>query len=255
MLASALLLTAAAPLAAQVQVPPHDGWVTDLGDFLTDREEAALEQLMESYARGSGHEVALLTLQDLGGRSIEEVGLAVGREWKIGKLEQGGAALLLVSRAERKSRIEVGRYLEGNLTDAISRRILDNVLRPAFQAGKFGEGLTASVVAIHAAAGGDYAPIEQAQQRHRRRGGGSALSGLLTLAFVMFILFAGRNSRGGGMGGMWPLLFLMGGSHRHHGGHRGGGFGGGGFGGGGGGGFGGFGGGGSFGGGGASGGW
>ncbi|GJM22883.1 MAG: hypothetical protein DHS20C15_27980 [Planctomycetota bacterium] len=255
---AAILLCVSEPLlpaaAAQVQVPQNDGLVTDLGDFLSSGEEAQLEALMQSYMSGSGHEIALLTLQDLGGRSIEEVGVAVARDWGLGKADAGEAALLIVSRAERKTRIEVGRYLEGKLTDAVSRRILDDVLSPHFKAGRFAEGLTASIVAINAAAGGDYSAIDQGARSAKRRGGRSILSSLLTLAFFMFIMFSSRNSRRGGMGGMWPLLFLMGGNNRHH---HGGGFGGGsggGFGGGGGG-FGGFGGGGSFGGGGASGGW
>lgn len=246
-----LALLLVAPFAGgQVEIPANDGWVTDLGDFLTDAEEAALEELMASYEAGSGHEVALLTLQDLGGRPIEEVGLAVARSWKIGKLDASEAALLVVSRAERKSRLEVGRHLEDRLTDAMSRRILDDVLRPYFQAGQFGEGLRVGIEAIHAAAGGDYGPIEQARDAQRSRQGGSVLAGLLFFGFLLFMAFAGRNSRASGMGGLWPLIFLLNsGSSRGRGGGFGGGFGGGG------GSFGGFGGGGSFGGGGASGGW
>ena len=39
---------------------------------------------MESYRAGSGHEIALLTVPDLGGEPIERFALAVGRAWGIG---------------------------------------------------------------------------------------------------------------------------------------------------------------------------
>lgn len=249
-----LSLLSALPVAAQSIA--NDGWVTDLGDFLSAAEERALEDLMASYEAGSGHEVALLTVQDLGGRPIEDVALAIGREWGIGKVDGQAGALLLVTRAERRTRIEVGRGLEGTLTDAACARILREVLEPAFRAGDFAGGLRASVEAIHAAAGGDYAPIDRASRRHSTGRGGSQIGGLLFFALMM-LLFASRRGGGGGRGGRgghfpWWLLLLNSGGY----GHRRGGFGGsgGGFGGGGGG-FGGFGGGGGFSGGGASGGW
>ena len=218
--------------------------------------ERQLEQLMASYESGSDHEVALLTIPSLEGDSLEGFSLRVARSWKIGKKGLENGALLLVAKDDRKMRIEVGRGLEGTLTDAVASRILRHVLEPAFKRGDFEDGLRDGVVAIHAALGGDYGPIEQA--RRRSRGGGIGGAVFMVMIMLFFLFGAGRRGgRGGGGGGMgwlpWLLLMNSGGS-RHswgHGGSSGGGFGG--FGGGGG--FGGFGGGGGFSGGGASGGW
>jgi uncharacterized protein len=241
----AVLLPAAAVHAQEI--PRNDGWVTDLGGFLTPQQEAAMENLMESYRQGSGHEIALLTVPDLGGRSLEGYALEVGREWGLGEKDKNNGALLLVARAERKVRIEVGRGLEGNVTDAISGRIIRGVISPQFKQGNYYEGLLGGVQALHAAAGGDYAQIPQ---EPKRKSGG--LISLLPMLFMIFILSRmfrrGRDGRGGGGGGLLAGLLLgsmLGGGGRS----SGGGFGGGG------GGFGGFGGGGGFSGGGASGGW
>ena len=65
----------------QQPIPKNDGWVTDLGGFLTPQQESTLEALMESYKAGSGHEIALLTVPDLGGRALERYALEVGRAW------------------------------------------------------------------------------------------------------------------------------------------------------------------------------
>lgn len=254
MIALATLLLPLLLAAAPPELPENDGWVTDLGGFLSRAEERELEELMESYKRGSGHEVALLTVRDLGGLPIEDFALQVGRSWGLGSTDFQAAALLVVAKEERRTRIEVARGLEGELTDLICGRILRDVLRPHFQTGDFDGGLRAAIEAIHAAAGGDYAPIERSAERHRRERGGSMIGGLFVLVF--FILFGAARGRRSGLGWLpWLLLTSRSGHGHRHGGHFGSGgssFGGGSFGGGS---FSGFGGGGGFSGGGASGGW
>jgi uncharacterized protein len=252
-----LALALAAPALPQgaLVIPENDGWVTDLGDMLGAEEERALEALMESYKAGSGHEVALLTVADLRGRTIEELGLETARAWGIGDREDSAGALLVAARDERKLRIEVGRGLEGQLPDVIAARIIRDVIGPGIRAGGAYAGLRAGVEAIHAALGGDYGPLERAPGA---RGGGQALASLLAFGVMVVVLSimnrggrGGRGRRTGLPGGILPWIIASQLGHRRSGGSFGS-FGGGG---GGGGGFSGFGGGGGFSGGGASGGW
>lgn len=243
-LVTAVLLPAA--LAAQSDVPANDGWVTDLAHMLTPQQEDELETLMQSYKDGSGQEIALLTVPNLGGRPPERYALEVARAWGIGQKDVHDGALLLISRDDRKIRIEVGRGLEGKLTDSISGRIIRNVMAPRFRQGRIFEGIRAGIVAMHEAAGGEYASIPESRARDSRGSGSLGILPLLLFAFIFLNLFR----RSGGRGCM-PLLLLgglgMAGRGRSSSwGSRGGGFGGG---------FGGFGGGGGFSGGGATGGW
>jgi len=228
-------------------VPEAEGWVTDLAGLVSPAREAALEALMESYRNGSGHEVALLTIPTLGGGAIEEFALRVARAWGLGREDLSDGALLVVAVADRKTRIEVGRGLEGTVTDAIAGRVLRDVLAPAFRAGQFEDGLEAAVRALHAAAGGDYGPLERAADD------GLAVGDLIALAVVAAFIFvhihqrrrgSGPFSGGRSGGGFGPIVIGRPGSFggSFGGGSRGGGFGG-------------FGGGGGFSGGGASGGW
>jgi len=250
-----LVLGPANVARGQVDVPANDGWVTDLAGMLSPAEERSLEALMESYKQGSTHEIALLTVPDLGGESVERFALEVARAWKIGSAETSNGALLLVSKGDRKIRIEVGKGLEGDLPDILAGRIIRNVITPAFKGGDFPGGLRGGVEAMHAAIGGDYGPIESSRRvRHDIgvRGGGVAF---FVLLIFMAFLSSARRSRGSGQGmGIWPWLLFTSTMNNGRGSfHSGGGFGGssGGFGGGG---FSGFSGGG-FSGGGASGGW
>ena len=198
-----LVAAVAASGAALAAVPPNDGWVTDLAGFLSPQQEQSLEALMQSYKDGSGNEIALLTVPDLGGQSLERFALEVGRAWGIGEKERHNGALLLVSRGDRKIRIEVGRGLEGNLTDSISGRIIRNVITPEFRKGRFAEGLRAGIEAMHAAAGGDYARIPE----DRGRGSDDGWAGLVPLIFFL-IFFLSVTRRVGGLSGCLPWLLL-----------------------------------------------
>ena len=256
-LALVAALSIAGSAAAQ-DVPKNDGWVTDLAGLLTPEQEQQLEARMESFRRGSGHDIALLTVKSLGNEPIERYALRVAREWKLGSVEKNDGALLVVAKADREMRIEVGRGLEGTLPDIICGRIIRDVLTPAFQRGDFAGGLREGVEALQRAAGGDYAPLPEP-----RASKGPPFQAFLFLAFmVLFVIGLIRRGirgmRGGRGSSIWPWIIAadaLGRSSKGRGSGFGGGFGGGGFGGRGGGGFGGFGGGGGFSGGGASGRW
>ncbi len=247
-----LLAALLSVLAQGVSIPANDGWVTDLARLLTPEQEEALENLCESYRAGTGREIAVLTLPDLDGQPPERVALEVGRAWEIGSKEKEDGALLLVSRDDKKIRIEVERGLEGEITDSISGRIIREKIAPRFRENDYYGGLRAGLEAIHAAAGGEYAPVAPDEPG----GGPSGLGSLVVLLFVIVLMsrLASRRRRGFGLGA--PPIWLgptLGSRGSGLGGGFGRGFGGGG--GGGGGGFRGFGGGGGFRGGGATGGW
>jgi uncharacterized protein len=172
-----------------LEIPANDGWVTDRADFLDASEEQALEDLLESYRAGSGQEIALLTVPDLAGRTIEEFALGVARAWKIGDRETSAGALLVVARAERELRIEVGRGLEGTLTDSVAGRIIRDVIVPEFRSERYASGLRLGVEAIHASLGGDYGPIERRE--------GESFEGLpLILVVVVVLMILGLVNRG-----------------------------------------------------------
>lgn len=233
-------LCMASSLAAspQVEVPKNQGWVTDLAGILTPSTERKLEALMESYRAGSGHEIAVLTVPELNGMPIERLALEVGRSWGLGEKGKNNGALLVVAYKDRKLRIEVGRGLEGELTDSRCGRIIRDVIAPHFRKGNTDVGIEQGILAMHQVAGGDYGAIK------KRRKSGGGVSGIFILLMLFFMLRGNRGGRGGGMGMLpWIIMGSMGG------GRGGGGLGGGG------GGFGGFGGGGGFSGGGSSGGW
>jgi uncharacterized protein len=224
-----LLLSGLVLFQGDVQVPRNDGWVTDLAGFLTADQERSLEALMDSYRVGTTHDIAVLTVPDLGGVPLERFALEVSRGWKLGTLETSNGALLVVAKAEREVRIEVLRGLEGSLPDALAWRIIDKVITPRFKEGAYFEGIRDGVQAMHAAIGGDYGPIERAAPDAWAPGVAIVFWVLLLVLFASLRRRGRRRGRGGGLPG--PIFWggTIGGLGGMGGSSRGGGFGGGGF--------------------------
>ena len=238
------LLLAICAAHAALTFPPLTGRVVDDAHILSANTQEKLTSLLAQEEKQTGNQIVIATLTSLQGTSIEQYGYQLGRAWGIGQKGKNNGALLIVVPSERKIRIEVGYGLEGDLTDAQSRIIIDEFMRPAFQRGDYDGGVTAGTQAIIKVLGGVTLQSSDDDDSGQDRRSGNNFSWVPIVVILIWVLF-GRF--------LWPLLFLGGGGWGSRGGWGGGGFGGGGWSGGGGGGF--SGGGGSFGGGGASGGW
>jgi uncharacterized protein len=236
-LVSVTALIGSATALAAPEFPELSGRVVDEAGMLSAAAEREIGELAAAHEQASGNQVVVATVPDLQGYGIEEFGYQLGRHWGIGQKGKDNGVLLLIAKAERKVRIEVGYGLEGELTDAIASNIIATVITPPFKLARFDDGAVAGTRAIIDAIGGQY------QMRQAAEPAGPqvpTLWKLLAFVIIFFILptLFGRSFFGG--------LLLGGLLSGGRGGHRGGGgFGGGGF----------SGGGGSFGGGGASGGW
>jgi uncharacterized protein len=227
-----VLLALLLPLhVAALEVPKLNSYVNDYAGLISPGIELKIERFLRDFESSDSTQLVVLTVDSLAGEPLEAYSLRVAESWKIGQQGRDNGALLLVSKQDRKMRIEVGYGLEGKLTDLLAGRIIDNEISPRFKAGDFDGGIVAGVTAMAEVVRGEYQGAGRASRKEKRNPLGS-------LALLLFL---------------GPGLMLLGGRRGHH---RRGGFWIGGFGGGGGGFGGGFGGGGGgFGGGGSSGGW
>ena len=83
----------------------------------------------------------VVTLKSLQGLTIEDYGVRLGRHWQIGQKGTNNGVLLIVAPNERKVRIEVGYGLEGTLTDAVAKFIIENSILPRFRANDVPDGV------------------------------------------------------------------------------------------------------------------
>ncbi|WP_224001631.1 YgcG family protein [Aureimonas sp. SA4125] len=177
------LVSGVQPAAAQ-DYPALTGRVVDAADLLDPATETALDQKLAAFEQTSSDQVVVATVPDLQGQAIEEFGVGLGRAWKIGREGENNGVVLLVSRDDRKVRIEVGYGLEGTLTDALSSLIIQSDILPSFRAGDYQAGITNGVDGILKVLSGDAAEL---QARAERNAGweGEDVEGI-----VFFLLFA-----------------------------------------------------------------
>lgn len=228
------------------KIPTLKMMVNDNAGILTAREEGELEQLLRSTKASTSAEIALLTVKDLAGLTIEDYSMRVVEKWKLGKADRDNGILLLVSINDRKVRLEVGYGLEDILTDAKSSYIINRQIVPEFRSGNYYQGIKTGLISTTGLVNSTYQisaeELQKYEQSQARKKKGSGFPFGLVI-FILFMILSGKRGRRGLFTGM--ILGSMLGGRGSSG--RGSGFGGG---------FGGFsGGGGGFGGGGASGGW
>ncbi len=224
-----ILLLLSAPAAA-LDIPKATGYVNDNAGILSPSVKLKLEQFLQNFEESDSTQITLLTIPTLDGEALDEYALKVFETWKLGQEGKDNGALLLVAKAEKKIRIEVGYGLEGRLTDLLAGRIIDNEITPKFKQGDFDGGIVAGIVGIAQAVRGEYTGTGKTQQKKKSS----------PFGFIFLFLFLGPllgrlgGRRGGRRGaGIFFLGPFMGGGGGFGGG--GGGFsGGGGFGGGGG---------------------
>jgi uncharacterized protein len=244
-----LVLVAPAQTNGQTQLafPALTGRVVDQANILSAETERAISDASAKFEQATSNQLVVVALASLHGQTIEDYGYQLGRQWGIGRAGKNNGVLMIVAPAERTVRIEVGYGLEGTLTDAAARGIIEQRIIPRFRDGDYDGGVRDGVDTIIAVLSGDAqtaARMQEAGSRRIRSPGTSDVSTFLIVAiFVLFFIvprmMGSRRRRGfyyGELGGLGGGML---------GGRRGGGFGGGGF----------RGGGGSFGGGGASGRW
>lgn len=204
----ALFLTLASSAVA-LEVPLLKGHVNDYAAMLTPGRGAALEQQLSDFERSDSTQIVVLTVPTLGGEVLEEFSIKVAEAWKIGQKGVDNGVILLVAKAERKVRIEVGRGLEGKLTDLVSGRIIRSEIAPRFKAGDFDGGITAGVSALMKVAKGEYKAASR-DLRQGKKGAPPILTLLvfLAVAVVFFSSFSRVLSGAVGAAGLPVIAWL-----------------------------------------------
>lgn len=157
---AALFLACHVGVAYAFEPPPNDGFVTDAIGLLSSADEQSLEQRLQSYARETSNEVAILIIRDTQGEAIADVAIETLREWGIGD-EQKNNGILMVYKdsstlGDREFFIVTGYGLEGVVPDIVARGIIERDIVPKFQDGEYAAGFMAGIDALEKHIGGEY---------------------------------------------------------------------------------------------------
>jgi uncharacterized protein len=183
-----LLLLCATSAIAQ-KFPTLTGRIVDEANLLSADDKRALEQELVALEQKSTDQLVVYTTRSLQGYPIEDFGYRLGRHWQIGQQGKNNGVILIVAPSDRKVRIEVGRGLEPQLTDLMTKLIVENAILPAFRRNDFPGGIKAGVRDIRDVLLGDAEEVKQrAKAASKRSPSGDQFMPVAIL--VILILFA-----------------------------------------------------------------
>jgi uncharacterized protein len=191
-------------------IPKLEGYVNDYGNMISLSVRAELENELKSFEQTDSTQIVILTIPSLEGEVIEDLSIKVAESWKIGQKNKDNGVIFLVAKQERKMRIEVGRGLEGRLTDLMAGRIIDLVVKPRFKRGDFDGGFIAGVSALIDATRGEF----KADGNHRPQKVDrfSRISTFLIFGGMILLVLGSLSRILGGIAGAigLPLLVYLG---------------------------------------------
>ncbi len=218
-------------LAQKKDFPKYSGHVNDFANVIDPSVEQRMENILTNFENLTGTQIAAVTVQSLEERPVEEYANDLYRAWGIGAKSgenKDKGALLMIALDDRKTRLEVGYGLEGDLPDGLAGEIIRR-MRPYLQQGDYTQGMyvgTRTLVDTLAQKWNvSVAGIEDkkfAYTGRRRSAGGVPVATLIVMFIIFLVLISiiarasrGGGGRGGGGGsGLWwayPIIFNRGG--------------------------------------------
>jgi uncharacterized protein len=174
-------------VSAEVVVPALSGRVIDQTKTLTPQQLLTLDQKLREIEARKGSQVVILMVPTTKPEEIEQFAIRVADKWKIGRKKVDDGLIVLIAKNDRAVRIEVGYGLEGVLTDALSKRIIDGTMIPRFKQQDFYGGISAGVDQIGRVIDGEILPTPATNRQlvADQEGALSSLSVLFVIALVL----------------------------------------------------------------------
>ncbi len=147
--------------AQTLTFPTLSGRVVDEAGLLSAPDRAALTDTLADLEAKTTDQLVIVTMKSLQGTAIEDYAYQLGRHWQIGQKDKNNGVLLVVAASERKVRIDVGYGLEGTLTDAMTRFIIESSVLPRFRTGDFAGGIKLGTEKIIQVLTGDTAELKR----------------------------------------------------------------------------------------------
>jgi uncharacterized protein len=107
-----LALFACTPAQPQRRFLPARGWVSDFANVIDSDAQKRLSDLSRELDQKTHAQIAVVTVESLGGVPIENYALGLFNEWGIGYKGDNRGVLILLATSDHKWRIEIGRGLE-----------------------------------------------------------------------------------------------------------------------------------------------
>lgn len=166
-------------------------FVNDFAEVLTPDQEIFLNKKLLDYADSTTTEIVIVTEASLDGDDLFNYCQRLAQSWGIGQEGKNNGVLIYVSVNDRKARIHTGYGAEGAITDAVSRRIIEQKFKPRFREQQYALGLYEGTDVIIKALAGEFTAEEEG------KGQGLPLWLVMVIILIVIIIIAGRGGNQG----------------------------------------------------------
>jgi uncharacterized protein len=176
------------------------GLVTDSAGFLTAQQEQKLERQLVEFSRQTSTQIAVITVDDLGGYAISDYAFRLGENWGVGQKEKDNGIVVLIKPKTSSSRgrafIATGYGVEDVVPDAVAKQIVEYEMIPAFKKGNNFAGVQKAVARLMELTKGKYT-AQQYSQHVKQQQSDSKGSWLFLIIFlgIIFLSIFGRARR------------------------------------------------------------
>lgn len=132
----------------KVQIPSQTGSVVDNASFLSASEQKQLTEQIRTIQLQGGPQIQILTVNSLQGLSMENFSITVAKQWGKGKQKRDDSVIIIITKKERATRIEVAQDIKVELTDYKTAEIINTLMLPEFKNNRFYAGLKNAIWAI-----------------------------------------------------------------------------------------------------------
>lgn len=122
---------------AQTAVLEKSTWIRDGANVIEKRDQERLARKLKAFRDSTPEkpQIVVITVNSLGGRTIEEFANDEFKRIKIGNAKHDNGILILIAKEERKLRIEVGYGFEGAIPDMVANQIIREQMIPNLKRG------------------------------------------------------------------------------------------------------------------------
>lgn len=194
LLLSYFLITPNNILAQVPDKPQVPRLVNDFAALLSPHEVSQLESKLVAYNDSTSTQITVVILKDLNGYEPNDLAQRILSKWGVGQtgLNNGIVILIKPKQGNQSGQVAIstGYGVEDVITDAISKRIINNEMIPFFKQNDYYSGILASVQVMSDLLTGKYTANDY-QEKQDNKGGGF----IFVIIFIIFIVIAlfGKN--------------------------------------------------------------
>ena len=183
--------------AKEIPIQPNPPkFLNDYANVIGQADAVKIENKLKAYFDSTSTQIAVVIENTLEGDDLFDYCQRLAQSWGIGNKDKNNGLLLYVAIDDRKIRIHTGYGMEATITDALSKRIINEIIKPYFKQALYAEGIDAATTAIMQAAAGEF--INDLPKHKKNE---LSLFQLLLILGVLLLFFIFRNKGGGRNGG------------------------------------------------------